>query len=114
MKGRELNWFPEVPGTQEFLRLNIFLPTNISLMKVKLSGTSTYKINFQVNYTFCHLSFFHIVTVISPGNNLQKLFRNSEFAKLSLENLMGHIYKVGAVIEHSAFSFAYVSTDLHI
>lgn len=51
---------------------------------------------------------------MSPGNNLQKLFRNSEFAKLSSENLMGHIYKVGAVIEHSAFSFAYASTDLHI
>lgn len=27
---------------------------------------------------------------------------------------MGHIYKVGAMIEHSAFSFAYASMDLHI
>lgn len=51
---------------------------------------------------------------MSPGNNLQKLSRNSEFAKLSSENLMGHIYKVGAMIEHSAFSFAYASMDLHI
>lgn len=25
---------------------------------------------------------------------------------------MGHIYKVGAVIEHSAFSFAYASTHM--
>lgn len=67
-----------------------------------------------MNYTFWHLSFFHTGTVMSHGNNLQKLFKNSEFAKLSLENLMGHIYKVGAVIEHSAFSFTYASTDLHI
>lgn len=89
MTARELNWFPEVPGTQESPRIATFLPANIFLIKVRSPGTSIYKNKFQVNYTFWHLSFSHTGTVMSPGNHLHQKFQIYKmiFGKLDGTNL---------------------------
>lgn len=108
MTTRELNWFPELPGTQKFPRIATLLPTNIFLIEARSSGTSIYKNKFQVNYTFWHLSFSHTGTVMSPGKHLrQKVW----IYKMIFEDLMGQIYKIGAVPEPSAFSFAHANMD---